>query len=123
AKKTFASALRASLRRDPDVSMIGEIRDAETAQIAFRASITGHLVFSTVHTNDAPSAITRLIDVGLQPFMVASSILAVMSMRLVRTICPKCREPYALEPARARQLGLQMSNDEPVIAYKGPGCP
>ncbi|HEV8479726.1 MAG TPA: ATPase, T2SS/T4P/T4SS family [Candidatus Eisenbacteria bacterium] len=122
AKKTFASALRAILRQDPDVIMIGEIRDAETAQIAFRASITGHLVFSTVHTNDAPSAVTRLIDVGLQPFMVASSLLAVMSMRLVRTICPKCREPYALEPARARQLGLQVSSEEPVIAYKGSGC-
>jgi hypothetical protein len=102
--------------------MIGEIRDQETAQIAFRASITGHLVFSTVHTNDAPSAITRLIDVGLQPFMVASSLLAVMSMRLVRTICTKCREPYPLEPARARQLGLQVNSDEPVIAYKGAGC-
>ena len=122
AKKTFASVLRAILRQDPDVIMIGEVRDAETAQIAFRASITGHLVLSTVHTNDAPSAVTRLIDVGLQPFMVASSLLAVISMRLVRTICPKCREPYPLEPDQARALGLTVTAGEPLFAYRGAGC-
>jgi RNA polymerase subunit RPABC4/transcription elongation factor Spt4 len=102
--------------------MIGEIRDSETAQISFRASITGHLVLSTVHTNDAPSAITRLIDVGLQPFMVASSLLAVMSMRLVRTICPKCREPHPLPAEHARALGLSVSGDEPMLVYRGVGC-
>jgi type IV pilus assembly protein PilB len=122
AKKTFASVLRAILRQDPDVIMIGEVRDTETAQIAFRASITGHLVLSTVHTNDAPSAVTRLIDVGLQPFMVASSLLAVMSMRLVRTICPKCRESFALHAEQARALGLGVKGDEPLVAYRGAGC-
>jgi type IV pilus assembly protein PilB len=122
AKKTFAAALRAILRQDPDVIMIGEIRDAETAQIAFRASITGHLVLSTVHTNDAPSAVTRLIDIGLQPFMVASSLLAVMSMRLVRTICPKCREPYPLDNEHARSLGMHVKEDEPIMVYRGAGC-
>ncbi len=122
AKKTFASALRAILRQDPDIIMIGEIRDAETAQIAFRASITGHLVLSTVHTNDAASAVTRLVDVGLQPFMVSSALLSVMSMRLVRMICPKCREPYELDPDQARSLGMQVSKEEPIIVYRGAGC-
>ncbi|MGH7340552.1 MAG: ATPase, T2SS/T4P/T4SS family, partial [Candidatus Rokuibacteriota bacterium] len=122
AKKTFAAALRAILRQDPDVIMIGEIRDAETAQIAFRASITGHLVLSTVHTNDAASAVTRLVDVGLQPFMVSSALLAVMSMRLVRTICPKCREPYELDPDHARSLGMQVPKDEALTVYRGAGC-
>ena len=123
AKKTFAGALRAILRQDPDVIMIGEIRDSETAQIAFRASITGHLVLSTVHTNDAASAITRLVDVGLQPFMVASSLLCVISMRLVRTICPKCREPQEMEPDELRALGLQVQGEEKVVVYHGTGCP
>jgi type IV pilus assembly protein PilB len=123
AKKTFAGALRAILRQDPDVIMIGEIRDMETAQIAFRASITGHLVLSTVHTNDAPSAITRLVDVGLQPFMVASSLLCVISMRLVRTICPKCREPKQMDPEELRAIGLNVQGEDPVIVYRGSGCP
>ena len=122
AKKTFAGALRAILRQDPDVIMIGEIRDSETAQIAFRASITGHMVLSTVHTNDAPSAVTRLVDVGLQPFMVASSLLCVMSMRLVRTICPKCREPRTMSPEEFRGLGLQTEGEEPLVVYRGTGC-
>src|SRR5439155_18912991 len=94
AKKTFPAALHAILRQDPDVIMVGEVRDAETAQIAFRASITGHLVLTTIHTNDAASAVTRLIDLGLEPFMVASALMGVDSIRLVRTLCPKCREPY-----------------------------
>jgi type IV pilus assembly protein PilB len=123
AKKTFAGALRAILRQDPDVIMIGEIRDTETAQIAFRASITGHLVLSTVHTNDAPSAITRLVDVGLQPFMVASSLQCVISMRLVRTICPKCREAQEMDPDELRALGLQVQGEEKVVVYHGVGCP
>ena len=122
AKKTFAAALRAILRQDPDVIMIGEIRDAETAQIAFRASITGHLVLSTVHTNDAASAVTRLVDVGLQPFMVSSALLSVMSMRLVRTICPKCREPYELDPDHARSIGMQVPVGEAITVYRGAGC-
>ncbi len=123
AKKTFAGALRAILRQDPDDIMIGEIRDTETAQIAFRASITGHMVLSTVHTNDAPSAITRLVDVGLQPFMVASSLQCVISMRLVRTICPKCREAQEMDPNELRALGLQVQGEEKVVVYRGVGCP
>ncbi len=102
--------------------MIGEIRDTETAQIAFRASITGHMVLSTVHTNDAPSAITRLVDVGLQPFMVASSLQCVISMRLVRTICPKCRQPQQMDPEEFRNLGLSVSGNEPLVVYSGAGC-
>ena len=88
---TFAMGLRHILRQDPNVMMVGEIRDMETAEIAIRASLTGHLVFSTLHTNDAPSAFTRLIDMGIEPFLVASSVEAVMAQRLVRTICPHCK--------------------------------
>ena len=91
---TFAKSLRAILRHDPDVVLVGEIRDHETAENAIQASLTGHLVFSTLHTNDAPSAYTRLVDMGIEPFLVASTIEAVMAQRLVRTLCPKCREPY-----------------------------
>jgi general secretion pathway protein E/type IV pilus assembly protein PilB len=91
---TFAASLRSILRHDPDVVLVGEIRDHETAENAIQASLTGHLVFSTLHTNDAPSAYTRLVDMGIEPFLVASTIEAVMAQRLVRTLCPKCREPY-----------------------------
>jgi type IV pilus assembly protein PilB len=107
AKKTFPVALRAILRQDPDVIMIGEIRDKETAQIAFRASVTGHLVLSTTHTNDAASAVTRLIDLGLEPFMVASSLVSVVSMRLVRTLCPRCRETYEVNASNLNRLGAR----------------
>src|SRR5207253_935104 len=95
---TFAHALRSILRQDPDVILIGEIRDLETAEAAIQASLTGHLVFSTLHTNDAPSAFTRLIDMGVEPFLVASTVEGVMAQRLVRTICPDCREVYVPEP-------------------------
>ena len=88
---TFARALRAILRQDPDVVMIGEIRDFETAQIAIQASLTGHLVLATLHTNDAPAAVTRLIDMGVEPFLLASSLLGVLAQRLVRRLCPQCR--------------------------------
>ncbi|MCG8448735.1 MAG: GspE/PulE family protein, partial [Pirellulales bacterium] len=91
---TFANTLRSILRHDPDVVLVGEIRDQETAENAIQASLTGHLVFSTLHTNDAPSAYTRLVDMGIEPFLVASTIEAVMAQRLVRTLCPECREPY-----------------------------
>ncbi|HEX8949581.1 MAG TPA: ATPase, T2SS/T4P/T4SS family, partial [Dissulfurispiraceae bacterium] len=91
---TFASGLRSILRQDPDVIMVGEIRDFETAEIAIQASLTGHLVLSTLHTNDAASAITRLIDMGIEPFLVASSLVGVLAQRLVRTLCPFCKEPY-----------------------------
>jgi general secretion pathway protein E/type IV pilus assembly protein PilB len=91
---TFAKSLRAILRHDPDVVLVGEIRDHETAENAIQASLTGHLFFRTLHTNDAPSAYTRLVDMGIEPFLVASTIEAVMAQRLVRTLCPKCRQPY-----------------------------
>src|SRR6185312_3565366 len=90
---TFARALRSILRQDPDVIMIGEIRDLETAQIAVQASLTGHLVLATLHTNDAASAITRLADMGVEPYLLASSLLGVLAQRLVRTLCPACRAP------------------------------
>ena len=121
-KKTFAAILRAMLRQDPDVMMIGEIRDFETAQIAFRASITGHLVLSTVHTNDAPSAITRLVDLGLQPYMVASSLAGIVSMRLVRTLCPKCKDPYVPSPEELHLLGLAAREGADLTLYRPVGC-
>ena len=122
AKKTFANSLRAILRQDPDVIMIGEIRDHETAQIAFRASVTGHLVLSTVHTNDAAGAVTRLIDLGLEPFMVASSLVGVVSIRLVRTICPRCKESYEVETASFSRLGRALHGEGHSTLYRGAGC-
>jgi type IV pilus assembly protein PilB len=121
-KKSFPTALRAILRQDPDVIMIGEIRDKETAQIAFRASITGHLVLSTVHTNDAAGAVTRLVDLGLEPFMVASSLIGVVSMRLVRTLCPRCRETYDVSAASLNRLGAPDVGDGSVKLTRGRGC-
>ncbi len=121
-KKTFAAILRAMLRQDPDVMMIGEIRDFETAQIAFRASITGHLVLSTVHTNDAPSAVTRLVDLGLQPYMVASSLTGVVSMRLVRTLCSKCKDPYVPTPDELRLMGLNAREGADLTLHRPVGC-
>jgi len=103
---TFAGGLRAILRQDPDVVMVGEIRDVETAEISIQASLTGHLVFSTLHTNDAPGAVTRLIDMGIEPFLVSSSLLAVMAQRLVRKLCKNCREPYELSDEELRELGV-----------------
>jgi len=121
-KKTFAAILRAMLRQDPDVMMIGEVRDLETAQIAFRASITGHLVLSTVHTNDAASAVTRLVDLGLQPYMVASSLISVISMRLVRLLCPKCKDQYAPVGDELRILGLTSREAQGVGLFRPVGC-
>ena len=112
---TFANGLRSILRQDPDIVMIGEIRDAETAEIAMQASLTGHLVLSTLHTNDAATAITRLIDMGIEPFMVASSLSAVLAQRLVRVICPHCKESYT--PDRAYP-GVEL----PPVLYRGRGC-
>lgn len=123
AKKTFANALRAILRQDPDVVMIGEIRDRETAQIAFRASVTGHLVLSTVHTNDAAGAVTRLVDLGLEPFMVASSLVGVVGMRLVRTLCVRCREPYDEDAKVLNSLGAGQRGEGRVTLWRGKGCP
>jgi general secretion pathway protein E len=112
---TFANGLRSILRQDPDIVMIGEIRDAETAEIAMQASLTGHLVLSTLHTNDAATAVTRLIDMGIEPFMVASSLSAVLAQRLVRVICPHCKESYT--PDRAYP-GVEL----PPLLYRGRGC-
>lgn len=103
---TFANGLRAILRQDPDVVMVGEIRDTETVEIAIQASLTGHLVFSTLHTNDSCGAITRLLDMGTEPFLVASSLLAVMAQRLVRRLCPACREPHRISDQELHELGL-----------------
>lgn len=103
---TFASGLRAILRQDPDIVMVGEIRDTETAEIAIHASLTGHLVFSTLHTNDSAGAITRLLDMGIEPFLVSSSLLAVMAQRLVRKLCTHCREPYEISSEELRELGV-----------------
>ena len=109
---TFAAGLRSFLRQDPDVIMVGEIRDHETAEIAIHASLTGHLVLSTLHTNDAPTAVTRLVEMGVQPFQISSSVLAVLAQRLVRKLCPFCREPYEPTPENLRELGLNPDDEE-----------
>ncbi|RMG43074.1 MAG: type II secretion system protein GspE [Candidatus Dadabacteria bacterium] len=115
---TFASGLRAILRQDPDVVMVGEIRDAETADIAIQASLTGHLVFSTLHTNDSAGAITRLIDMGIEPFLVSSSLLLVMAQRLVRRLCVHCREEYQLTDEEIYELELEPEQLSSRTAYK-----
>jgi general secretion pathway protein E/type IV pilus assembly protein PilB len=119
---SFSSALRSILRQAPNVIMIGEIRDRETANIATEASLTGHLVFSTLHTNDAPSAVTRLLDIGVKPFLVASSLRAVMAQRLVRVVCESCREEYRPEPSELRAVGPQAEQLVGVPLYRGRGC-
>ena len=119
---TFSFALRAILRQAPNVIMIGEIRDLETATIAINASLTGHLVFSTLHTNDAPSAVTRLIDIGVKPFLVASSTRGLMAQRLVRKVCRQCAAPYVPTDAEMRTLGLDASNSQGATFQKGKGC-
>ncbi len=116
---TFAAGLRSVVRQDPDVIMVGEMRDLETAEIGIRAALTGHLVFSTLHTNDAPSAIARLVDMGAEDYLLASSILGILAQRLVRVICSECKEPEALSPEFLTEVGL--SGDETV--YHGVGCP
>lgn len=118
---TFASALRSILRQDPDIVMIGEIRDNETAEIATRAAITGHLVLSTIHTNDAPSTVVRLIDMGIEPYLAASSISGIISQRLVKKICPYCR--YEYEADKYIKEFLNIDKHENVKLYKGKGCP
>ncbi len=118
----FAAALRSILRQAPNIVMIGEIRDNETADIAMEAALTGHLVFSTLHTNDAPSAVTRLLDIGVKPFLVASALRAAMAQRLVRAICPKCRQPYTLTDRDRKMLGPAARN-APDSMFRGEGCP
>lgn len=116
---TFANGLRSILRQDPDIIMIGEIRDSETAQIAIRASITGHLVISTIHTNDAASSVARLVDMGVEPYLVSSSLVGVVAQRLVRNICDHCKEAYEASPSEMEIL----KQKEPLVLYKGSGCP
>jgi len=119
---TFAMGLRHILRQDPNVIMVGEIRDLETAEIAIRAALTGHLVFSTLHTNDAPSAFTRLIDMGIEPFLVASSVEAVLAQRLVRTICPKCKILQTVQPDYLRRIQYPEAEISTAKFWKGAGC-
>jgi type IV pilus assembly protein PilB len=119
---TFSTALRSMLRQAPNVIMLGEIRDLETATIAINASLTGHLVFSTLHTNDAPSAVTRLIDIGVKPFLVASSTRALMAQRLVRKICRRCAGPYVPNEAELRALSIDPSNVGNATFMRGKGC-
>ncbi|HCX90999.1 MAG TPA: type II secretion system protein GspE [Deltaproteobacteria bacterium] len=120
---TFANGLRSILRQDPDVIMIGEIRDFETAEIAIQASLTGHLVLSTLHTNDAPSAITRLVDIGVEPFLVASSLVAVVAQRLVRVICAHCKESYKTSDVeRSYFPDPPFVTSQPSVLYRGRGC-
>src|SRR5277367_4594505 len=119
---TFAMGLRHILRQDPNVVMVGEIRDSETAEIAIRASLTGHLVFSTLHTNDAPSAFTRLIDMGIEPFLVASSVEAVMAQRLVRTICKHCKTEHVVSRDYLRKIGFPAADIETAKVWHGAGC-
>ena len=119
---TFTRILRAMLRQAPNIILVGEIRDTETAEIAIQAALTGHLVFSTLHTNDAPSAITRLIDMGVAPFLVSSSIQAIMAQRLVRTICPNCKRPKDYKPHELAWIGLREEDVQGVTFYSGAGC-
>jgi general secretion pathway protein E len=116
---TFASGLRSMVRQDPDVILVGEIRDRETADIAIHAALTGHLVFSTLHTNDAASAVTRLIDMDIEPFLVSSAVQAIIAQRLVRVLCPHCKEPYEPEEAQWTELGLEKDTLGPIFRAKG----
>ena len=115
---TFASGIRSILRQDPDIIMVGEIRDLETAQTAIQAALTGHLVLSTLHTNDAVGAIARLLDMGVEPFLIGSALVGVVAQRLVRTVCPRCKEPHAVPPHLLKSLGLGLQ----VTFYRGRGC-
>lgn len=121
-KLDFATGLRHILRQDPDIIMIGEIRDVETAEIAIQASLTGHLVLSTLHTNDAPSAVTRLVDMGIEPYLLSSCVVGVLAQRLVRRICPGCIEPYAPSEKELQNLGLTLNDLPHGHLFHGKGC-
>jgi general secretion pathway protein E len=120
---TFAHGLRSVLRHDPDVILVGEIRDAETAEIAIQAALTGHLVFSTLHTNDAASAATRLVDMEIEPFLVASVVRAIVAQRLIRVICSECKEGYVPEPALLQEAAITPEQLKGSKVYRGKGCP
>ncbi len=117
---TFASGLRSILRQDPDVILVGEVRDSETADVAVQAALTGHLVFSTVHTNDAAGAVARLLDMQIEPFLVSSALVGVLAQRLARTICSKCKEKYTVDPELLKKFGAKRSDS---VFYRGKGCP
>jgi type IV pilus assembly protein PilB len=118
----FAAALRSFLRQDPNIILVGEIRDFETAEIAVKAALTGHLVLSTLHTNDAPSTINRLMNMGIEPFLVASSLNLVCAQRLVRRVCANCKEPEDLPPPALEQIGFTSEDAKSVQAFRGKGC-
>ncbi len=119
---TFARALRSFLRQDPDIILVGETRDLETAQIAVQASLTGHLVFTTLHTNDAPSSIARLLDLGLDPFLVTATLEGVVAQRLIRRICTRCKEAYDPSEEHLMELGLTHDDLQGRQIYRGAGC-
>ena len=119
----FATGLRSILRQDPDIIMIGEIRDLETSEMAMQAALTGHLVLSTLHTNDASEAITRLVDIGVEPYLISSSVIGVLAQRLIRIICPECKAPYQVDLNVMKDLGEEMANlENPLTLYQGKGC-
>jgi type IV pilus assembly protein PilB len=118
----FASALRAFLRQDPNIILVGEIRDFETAEIAVKAALTGHLVLSTLHTNDAPSTISRLMNMGIEPFLVATSVNLICAQRLVRRICVQCKEPLQLQPQALMEAGYSPDEAAKTTVYVGKGC-
>lgn len=119
---TFAAGLRSILRQDPDIILVGEIRDMETAEMAVQASLTGHLVFATLHTNDSAGAITRLMNMGIEPFLVTSSTIAIQAQRLVRRICPACKESYPPDPESLKELGVSLDDSRLTSIYRGTGC-
>ena len=121
---TFANALRSIVRQDPDVIMIGEIRDLETAEIAVQSALTGHLVLSTVHTNDAASTVNRLLDMGVEDYLLTSTVIGILAQRLVRTLCPSCKEPHIALPEIVEQMGLaRFSSEREITLYRPKGCP
>jgi type IV pilus assembly protein PilB len=120
---TFATGLRSFLRQDPDIIMVGEMRDLETAEIAIEASLTGHLVLSTLHTNDAPSATLRMIDMGVEPYLISATVIGILAQRLARRLCSQCKEPYEVSAMDLRRFGMTVTNpDEMVTIYKPVGC-
>jgi type II secretory ATPase GspE/PulE/Tfp pilus assembly ATPase PilB-like protein len=120
---TFSAALRSLLRQDPDVILVGEIRDTETATLMIRAALTGHLVFTTLHTNDAPGAIPRLLDMGVEPYLLPSSLVAIVAQRLVRKLCPRCRQPAKDPEALLHQLQVEPPPGVPLTLWSAGGCP
>lgn len=120
---TFAAGLRSFLRQDPDIMLVGEIRDKETAEIAVQAALTGHIVLSTLHTNDAPSSVIRLVDMGIEPFLISSSVIGVIAQRLVRKICPKCKKEIEITPDMKKILDEYEISSNEITLYKGKGCP